>query len=427
MTQFIKIEWDASPSPISGYNVYRAISGGTASTTPLNNSPITDLFYDDYTIFPGQAYSYTVTAVLNGIESLSSLEILTEPIAFENSPSPLNLNAFGSFGLLASSTITNVPGTESIITGDVGVYPGSSITGFETVRISGSYHLADYVAGYGQTSLTSSFVSGMTLTGTSMPAELGGLRLLPGVYTNATSVAITGVLVLDGQGNPDAAWVFQVGTTLTTAAANSHVVLVGGAQADNITWLVGSSATLGTDTFFAGNIIAYASITVNTNACVNGRLGARTGAITLDDNSVVVYGACVQALPTAPPNEPPAPPAPPTGVFIDDLNADGLDNNIPILATVSTTAITNITNTSAISGGNVLTDGYGTIISRGICFGNQINPDINSQFTSNGNTLGNYTSTLTGLIPSTSYYLRAYVTNSVGTSYGENITFTTIQ
>jgi len=189
MAQFIKIEWQASPSPISGYNIYRGNSDGNESNVPLNNFPITDTFYDDYTIFPGQVYSYAVTAVLNGVESTTSLKIFTEPIAFINSPSPLALNAFAGFGLLAGSTITNVPGTESEVTGDVGVYPGSSITGFENVRISGSYHLADYVAGYAQNSLTNAFISGMGLTGaTTIPAELGGLILTPGVYSNATAV-----------------------------------------------------------------------------------------------------------------------------------------------------------------------------------------------------------------------------------------------
>jgi len=425
MAQFIKVEWQASPSPISGYNIYRGNSDGNVSNTPLNNFPILTSFYEDYTIFPGQTYCYVVTAVLNGVESTSSLQIFTEPIAFINSPSPLALNAFGGFGLLAASTITNVPGTESSVTGDVGVYPGSSITGFENVRVSGSFHLADYVAGYAQNSLTNAFNVGMGITGaTTIPAELGGLRLTPGVYSNVTSVQITGTLVLDGQGNPNAAWVFQIGSTLTTAAGNSHVVLVGGAQATNVTWLVGSSATLDVDTFFAGNIIAYASITVNTNACVNGRLGARTGAITLDDNAVIVYGACHEALPASPPNTPPSPPSAPTGIIIVDRNADGVNNNGPVLPIVFTSEITDITSTSANGGGNVTFDGYTPIVSRGVAFATSPSPTVLS--TNNGIGAGIFGSSITELLSDTRYYVRAYAINSVGISYGDNVSFVTL-
>lgn len=429
MNNFIRIDWDASPTLISGYNIYRGGANGNQSNIPLNNSPITDNFYEDYTIFPGQVYSYSVTAVLNGIESSDSLDIFTEPIAFTNSPSflPLTLGAFGGFGLLASSTITNVPGTNSQVTGDVGVYPGSSITGFETVRISGAFHLADYVAGYAQSSLSAAFFAGMAITsGTTIPAELGGLRLTPGVYTNSTSVEITGVLVLDGEGNPNASWLFQIGTTLTTAAGDSNVVLIGGAQSSNITWLVGSSATIGVDTFFAGNIIAYASITVNSNASVCGRLGARTGAITLDNNSVVIYGVCHEALPASPANEPPLPPSAPTGVHIIDKNADGVTNNIPVLPVLTTAEIVSITNNSATGGGNITDNGDATINSRGVCWSTTSNPTLSNSHTVDGSGSGIFSSSITGLLQQTTYYVRAYAVNSVGVAYGDVVIFPTL-
>jgi hypothetical protein len=426
MAQFIKIEWDASPSPISGYNVYRGGADGNESNVPLNTSPITDTFYDDYTIFPGKVYCYTVTAVLNGVESTNSLKIYTEPIGFINSPAQLDLGAFAGFGLLAATTITNVPGTgtTSDVTGDVGVFPGSSITGFESVRISGSYHLADYVAGYAQSSLTNTFLTGMALTGaTSVPADLGGLVLIPGIYSAATSAAITGVLVLNAEGNPDAVWVFQIGSTLTTAAGNSTVVLVGGAQATNVTWLVGSSATMGVDTIFAGNVIAYASITVNTNASVCGRLGARTAAITLDKNAIIIYGSCYEPLPASPANTPPEPPSAPTGVHVDDLNADGLVNNIPILPIVTTSVISMLSETSANGGGNITHDGYDVIIARGVCWSTNINPLLTGSHTIDGSGVGVFTSLIANLLPFTTYYVRAYAVNSAGTAYGDNVMF----
>jgi hypothetical protein len=119
-----------------------------------------------------------------------------------------------------------------------------------------------------------------------MPGDIGGTTILPGVYCNSTSVGITGPVTLNGNGNPNAVFIFQIGSTLTTAAGNSAVVLIGGAVASNVFWQVGSSATLGTNTTFSGTIMAQASITVTTGAALNGRVLARTGAVTLAGNAI---------------------------------------------------------------------------------------------------------------------------------------------
>jgi hypothetical protein len=115
------------------------------------------------------------------------------------------------------------------------------------------------------------------------------MTLTPGVYNVASSLAITGNVILDAQGNQDAVFIFQIGSTLTTAANNSGVSLAGGASASDIFWQVGSSATLGTNTSFSGIIMAQASITANTGATINGQLLARTGAVTLATNNISLF------------------------------------------------------------------------------------------------------------------------------------------
>lgn len=319
MSHHIKIEWNASPGVISGYNIYRGSTINNISNVPLNSSPIVSLFYNDTTVFPGHVYTYAVKSIHSGIESLSSLIIVTPAIPYDSSPIAINLGAASGFGLLAGSTITNTGTTE--ITGDVGLSPGVSITGFTAPSsISGSYHVNDFVAGYAKDDLATAFAAGNAIPSQfPMIANLGGLTLGPGVYTNASSVGITGILILNAHGNPNATWIFQVGSTLTTATNNSYVILVGGAQPANIFWLVGSSATIGTNTVFVGNILAQTSITVTTGAIVGGRLLAMNGAITLDSDSLSVYSAApLISLPPSPPNTPPAPPLAPTNVHVTE-------------------------------------------------------------------------------------------------------------
>jgi outer membrane autotransporter protein len=194
------------------------------------------------------------------------------------------------FGVLGGSTVTNT-GT-SVIQGNVGVWPGGAITGFPpgTVLPPGTIHAGDAVAQQAQSDLTVAYnalqglPSQVDLTG----QDLGGLTLGPAVYSFVTSAQLTGILTLDGQGNSAAQWVFQIGSTLTTAS-NSAVLLINGANGNNVYWAVGSSATLGTNTMFAGNIVALASITLNTGASITcGRALARNGAVTLDSNVITL-------------------------------------------------------------------------------------------------------------------------------------------
>jgi type VI secretion system secreted protein VgrG len=206
---------------------------------------------------------------------------------------PIPLGTAGSFSVLAGSTVTNtgptVVSADSGVGGNLGVSPGTAVTGFPpgSVTPPGTQHAADAVAGQAQADLTVAYntAAGLPCDANLTDQDLGGLTLTTGVYCYNSSAQLTGPLALNAQGDPDAVFVFQIGSTLTTAS-NSSVVLLNGAQACNVYWQVGSSATLGTGTAFSGNILALTSITANTAAQVQGRLLARNGAVTLDNNLI---------------------------------------------------------------------------------------------------------------------------------------------
>jgi hypothetical protein len=201
----------------------------------------------------------------------------------------VGLGMAGSFAILGGQTVTNTG--PSVINGDLGVAPGNAITGFPPGLVNGVVHANDATAGKAQADLVTAFNDAAGRTpAVLVRADLGGLFLTAGVYRNASAVKLTGDLTLDGEGNADAVFIIQVGSALTTATG-SRVQLIGNAQACNVFWEIGSSASLGTDTTFRGNIFALTSITLNTRANVFGRALARNGAVTLDTN-VVNRGDC---------------------------------------------------------------------------------------------------------------------------------------
>ena len=203
----------------------------------------------------------------------------------------ISLGTSQSFGALGGSAVTNTG--PSAINGNVGVSPGTSVTGFPPgVVAGGTIHAGDATAGQAQADLTIAYnaaagtACNVDLTG----QNLGGLTLTPGVYCFSSSAFLTGILTLDLQGNPNAFFLFKIGSTLITASGSSVALInnAGNSCPPNLYWQVGSSATFGTGSSFTGNILALTSITLTTGANLNGRALARNGAVTLDTNTIAL-------------------------------------------------------------------------------------------------------------------------------------------
>jgi hypothetical protein len=202
----------------------------------------------------------------------------------------VDLGSADSFAVLAGSTVTNTD-TPTIVHGNLGVWAGSAITGFPPGIVTGGViHATDAVAMQAQGALTNAynFAAGETCPNDLTGQDLGGKILTPGVYCFSSTAQLTGTLTLNALGNPNAVFIFQIVSMLTTASTSS-VVFTNGGQGDSVFWQVGSSAILGTGTAFAGNILALTSITLDTGAHIEcGRALARNGAVTMDDNVVSI-------------------------------------------------------------------------------------------------------------------------------------------
>jgi hypothetical protein len=206
------------------------------------------------------------------------------------------LGSADAFAVLGASTVTNTGDTE--IFGNLGLYPGTSITGFPPGVVNGTTDNDDAVAMQAQADALSAynFAAGQTVTQTLTGQDLGGMTLTPGVYFFASSAQLTGTLTLDDGNDPNAMFTFQIGSTLTTASNSSVVFSDISGQGGSVFWQVGSSATLGSNTAFAGTIIADASITLVTDTTIDcGRAIALNGAVTMDTNTVSVAdtGGCL--------------------------------------------------------------------------------------------------------------------------------------
>ena len=192
-----------------------------------------------------------------------------------------------SFAVLGGSTVTNTG--SSVITGNLGVNPGTAVTGFPPGIVTGVTHAADAASLQAQADTTTMYdnVAAQPCTSDLTGQDLGGKSLVPGLYCFSSSAGLTGQLTLDAGGVANAVWEFQMGSTLTTGG-NSAVLLLNGANPCNVFWKVGSSATLGTNSAFVGTLLALTSVTLTTGANVSGRALARNGAVTLDSNTITV-------------------------------------------------------------------------------------------------------------------------------------------
>jgi hypothetical protein len=209
----------------------------------------------------------------------------------------VNLGAASTFAVMATASITSTGATE--VNGNVGLNPGTS-QGIPPGEVNGTIHVDDQASKDAQAALLIAYNDAVSrsVTSVTLPGNLGGLTFTPGLYTNSSSVMISGAgpnndVTLDAQGNPNAIFIFKMSSTLTTAPG-AQVILAGGAKASNIFWQVGSSATLNTTTIFQGTILAAVTITADTGTVVTGRLlaGASTGgSVTLNDTTVTVPSA----------------------------------------------------------------------------------------------------------------------------------------
>jgi hypothetical protein len=212
----------------------------------------------------------------------------TNSNATNNSPAVVVLGAAAGYAVLAGSTVTSINATT--VHGDLGVSPGTAVTGFPPGTVSGTIHAGDSAAAQAQLDLTTAYndAAGRTVGAVTVAGNLGGLTLTPGLYKSTSSLEISsGDLALNALGDTNAVFIFQMASTLITTAGR-QVILSGGAKAANIFWQVGTSATLGTTSVFEGTIMANQAVTLNTGAVLMGRALARIAAVTMDSNTITV-------------------------------------------------------------------------------------------------------------------------------------------
>ena len=277
--------------PVAGTVTY---SGNTASFTPT----VSLLVNTDYTatITTGAKSAAGVPLAANYVWRFSTNSIL--------GPGTVNLNTAARFGILAATTISNITGISQVNNADVGLSPGlrAAITGFPPAIVTGgAIYASDDVLPAGtaamltqaKTDLTTAYLAAESATSpavVTVSGDQGNKTLTPGIYKSTSTLSIqSGNLVLDGQGDADAVWIFQVAGAFTTVGGiGGNVILINGAQAKNIFWQTGSTATIGDNTSFQGNILALTSITLNPRATTVGRVLSRNGSVTMNNTNIII-------------------------------------------------------------------------------------------------------------------------------------------
>jgi hypothetical protein len=212
------------------------------------------------------------------------------------------LGSAALFAVFSGATVTNATGTLTTITGDLGTYPSNTAIGPTPPVVIGAQHLGDTVAQIAAGDLQAAYdrlIPGNLPCGTQLTGlDLGGMTLVPGVYCFSSTAGMTGTLTLDAQNNPAATWVFQVGSALTTASGSKVIVINGTAgQVCNAFWQISSSATLGTNSVFGGNILAQAAVTVTTGTSIVGRTFGMTAQVSTDTNVISIAACAPSAMP----------------------------------------------------------------------------------------------------------------------------------
>ena len=266
----------------SGGGIFNSGSSITVTATPNTGYAFIKWTENGNSVSTNANYQFTISAN----RTLVAVFALTGPLG-------VNLGSAGNFVILAGSGVSNTGLTTA--TGDVGSFPTATINGFPPGVVVGTlYSTADPIVGTAKTDLTAAYndAQGRSLNAISLPGNLGGLTLAPGLYVNSSTSGISGtgangILTLDAGGNPNAVWIFKMGSTFITDPGTS-IVLAGGAKWENIYWSVGSSATVGTTSIVYGNFLAHISITLNTGAVLHGRALTQTGAVSLDANTASI-------------------------------------------------------------------------------------------------------------------------------------------
>jgi hypothetical protein len=294
------------PTTITNATFTLAVAGGGASVTgtvAYDSTSQIATFTPSANLIGNTQYTATISSQVKDLAGNAlAAGVPPNPWSFitgaaaSTDPAPINLGAAGTFAVMATAAITST--TPTVINGDVGLNPGNSV-GIPASEVNGTIHINDSAVIKAQTDLLAAYGGAVTpsTNAQALPGNMGGLTFTPGLYTNSSSVLISGAgpnnnVTLDAQGDPNAVFIFQMGSTLTTAT-NSQVILAGGAKASNIFWQVGSSATLGNTSIFKGNVLAAVSITLNTGTVVEGRMfagsaGDATGAVTVNASTVTV-------------------------------------------------------------------------------------------------------------------------------------------
>ena len=274
-----------------------------------------------------------------GIIPLVVAALLQTSVANAAGQATVDVGTASSFALLAGTGISNTG--SSVITGNIGSFSTTTITGFPPgVLTAGSInHAGDSVTQGAKTDLTTAFgdAAGRTPV-TTVATELGSTTKNAGVYNSLSGTfGITGALTLDAQNDPSAVFIFKTASTLVTAAG-STVVLTGGAQACNVFWEIGSSATLGANSILKGSMLVFTSATLTTGAAVEGRILARNGAVTLDTNIVTTPTCAATPTPTPSPTATPSSSstATPTATPTSAASNAATSSSVPSASTVPT-------------------------------------------------------------------------------------------